>query len=129
MSVFVSISDSLEEEKLGVQIKVSPELIKCLLDKGLSPAKVLTRLIGKLSPEDLVDAYDTNRETFDSVLKESSQDDVLETKYNKMIADSKTIDFIAFRSECSYDERRLLDHILQNPNYTIEGAAASLGLR
>lgn len=131
----MSISDSLEEEKLGVQIKVSPELIKSLLDKGLSPAKVLTKLIGKLSPEDLVDAYDTNRETFDSVLKKYSQDDVLETKYaigvgpNKKIADSKTIDFIAFHSGCSYDERRLLDYILQNSNYTIEGASVALGQR
>ena len=33
------------------------------------------------------------------------------------------------KAECSYDERRLLHHMLQNPSYTIEGAAASLGLR
>ena len=86
----MSVSDSLEEEKLGVQIKVSPELIKSLLDKGLSPAKVLTRLIEKLSPEDLVDAYDTNKETFDLVLEESSQ------KYNigNWSGDSKTVDFL-----------------------------------
>ena len=33
------------------------------------------------------------------------------------------------KAECSYDERRLLHHMLQNPNYTIEGASAALGLR
>ena len=33
------------------------------------------------------------------------------------------------KAECSYDERRLLHHMLQNPSYTIEGASAALGLR
>ena len=33
------------------------------------------------------------------------------------------------KADCSYDERRLLHHMLQNPNYTIEGAAVALGLR
>ena len=33
------------------------------------------------------------------------------------------------RAECSYDERRMLHHIMQNPSYTIEGASAALGLR
>tara|TARA_B100000929_G_scaffold229926_1_gene186329 strand:+ start:212 stop:871 length:660 start_codon:yes stop_codon:yes gene_type:complete len=32
-------------------------------------------------------------------------------------------------AECTYEERRLLHHILHNKDYTIEGAAASLGLR
>ncbi|HIA76137.1 MAG TPA: hypothetical protein EYN92_06930 [Dehalococcoidia bacterium] len=88
----MSVSDSLEEEKLGVQIKVSPELIKSLLDKGLSPSKVLTRLIEMLSPEDLIYAYDSNPENFDLVLEKSSH------KYNRMIADSKAMDFIASRN-------------------------------
>ena len=33
------------------------------------------------------------------------------------------------KADCSYDERRLLHHMLQNASYTIEGAAAALGLR
>ena len=33
------------------------------------------------------------------------------------------------KAECSYDERRLLHHMLQNQSYTIEGASAALGLR
>ena len=33
------------------------------------------------------------------------------------------------KAECSYDERRLLHHMLQNPSYTIEGASAALVLR
>ena len=33
------------------------------------------------------------------------------------------------KAECSYDERRMLHHMLQNPSYTIEGASAALGLR
>ena len=32
-------------------------------------------------------------------------------------------------ADCTYHERRLLHHILHNRDYTIEGAAASLGLR
>ena len=32
-------------------------------------------------------------------------------------------------AECDYQERRLLHHILHNKDYTIEGAAAALGLR
>ncbi len=32
-------------------------------------------------------------------------------------------------ADCTYHERRLLHHILHNREYTIEGAAASLGLR
>ena len=35
----------------------------------------------------------------------------------------------AQNAECTYEERRLLHHILHNKDYTIEGAAASLGLR
>ena len=35
----------------------------------------------------------------------------------------------AHSAECTYEERRLLHHILHNKDYTIEGAAASLGLR
>ncbi len=35
----------------------------------------------------------------------------------------------AQNAECSYEERRLLHHILHNKEYTIESAAAALGLR
>ena len=42
---------------------------------------------------------------------------------------NREITFTAQRAECNYQERRLLHHILHNKDYTIEGAAASLGLR
>jgi predicted transcriptional regulator len=42
---------------------------------------------------------------------------------------NREITFTAQRAECDYQERRLLHHILRNKDYTIEGAASSLGLR
>ena len=42
---------------------------------------------------------------------------------------NREITSTAQRAECDYQERRLLHHILRNKDYTIEGAAASLGLR
>ena len=42
---------------------------------------------------------------------------------------NREITSTAQRAECDYQERRLLHHILRNMDYTIEGAAASLGLR
>ena len=42
---------------------------------------------------------------------------------------NREITSTAHSAECTYEERRLLHHILHNKDYTIEGAAASLGLR
>ena len=42
---------------------------------------------------------------------------------------NREITSAAQSAECTYEERRLLHHILHNKDYTIEGAAASLGLR
>jgi len=42
---------------------------------------------------------------------------------------NREITSTAQNAECSYEERRLLHHILHNKEYTIESAAAALGLR
>ena len=42
---------------------------------------------------------------------------------------NREISSTALSADCTYEERRLLHHILHNKDYTIEGAAASLGLR
>ena len=42
---------------------------------------------------------------------------------------NREITSTAHSAECTYEERRLLHHILHNKDYTIEGAAAFLGLR
>ena len=42
---------------------------------------------------------------------------------------NREITSAAQSAECTYEERRLLHHILHNKDYTIEGAAASLGFR
>jgi len=42
---------------------------------------------------------------------------------------NREISSTAQSADCTYEERRLLHHILHNKDYTIEGAAASLGLR
>ena len=42
---------------------------------------------------------------------------------------NREITSTAQMAECDYQERRLLHHILHNKDYTIEGAAAALGLR
>jgi len=42
---------------------------------------------------------------------------------------NREISSTARSADCTYEERRLLRHILHNKDYTIEGAAASLGLR
>ena len=42
---------------------------------------------------------------------------------------NREITSTAHSAECTYEERRLLHHILHNKDYTIEGAAASLSLR
>jgi len=42
---------------------------------------------------------------------------------------NREITSAAQSAECTYEERRLLHHILHNKDYTIEGAAAALGLR
>ena len=42
---------------------------------------------------------------------------------------NREITSTAQNAECTYEERRLLHHILHNKEYTIESAAAALGLR
>jgi len=42
---------------------------------------------------------------------------------------NREITSAAQKADCDYQERRLLHHILHNKDYTIESAAASLGLR
>ena len=42
---------------------------------------------------------------------------------------NREITSTAQSAECTYEERRLLHHVLHNKDYTIESAAAFLGLR
>ena len=42
---------------------------------------------------------------------------------------NREITSTAQNAECTYEERRLLHHVLHNKEYTIESAAAALGLR
>ena len=71
----------------------------------------------------VIEYFDNTIKSIDEVDNERRSLMVLMGELNREITSA------AQKADCDYQERRLLHHILHNKDYTIESAAASLGLR
>jgi predicted transcriptional regulator len=130
------VLDAIEESRqmnskarMDLLSRVSEDLRKSV-DDVENERRSLMALIGELNREitstaqrGIVSRAETKLEDLLKGLSESGHE-ISDIEMNKardrLIEDER---------ECNYHERRLLHHILHNKDYTIESAAASLGLR
>ena len=57
----MTINDSVNDEKLGVQIQVSSKKIQKFLEKGISPSEALSSVIENLSDEQINEIAQGNK--------------------------------------------------------------------